>query len=41
MEQINEASVQKEGGARLKKGGKGLYIALGVIASVSSSSFSS
>ena len=31
MEQINEASVQKEGGARLKKGGKGLYIALGVI----------
>lgn len=29
--QINEASVQKEGGARLKKGGKGLYIALGVI----------
>lgn len=31
MEQINEASVQKEGGAHLKKGGKGLYIALGVI----------
>ena len=34
MEQINEAMVQKGGGARLKKGGHGALIALGAAAAV-------